>query len=221
MPSPAAGLLLAAAYLIGSIPFGLLLGKALGFDIRKSGSGNIGATNLARAAGRKWGVAAFLLDYAKGLAPPLAAALWMGVEGVEGVEDGPAAAHGAGVPEGSLPVLAGALAVLGHVFPVFLGFRGGKGVATAFGAMTALSWPAALAAGILWLVLYASTRTVSVASMAAAVALPAGAALAGPSFASASYAAVLVFAVLLAALILVRHSANIARLLRGEELKFR
>lgn len=209
-------LLVVAAYLAGSIPFGLVIGLALGIDIRHTGSGNIGATNLARGAGRKWGILAFLLDYAKGLAPVLAALHWGGASAEGEVTGGRSQSDW-------LPVAAGAAAVLGHVFPLYLRFRGGKGVATAFGAMTALSWPATAAAGALWGVIFLATRTVSIASIAAALALPAGVAVlrALPAGTSSGYLGVQGFAITLAALILVRHRQNIVRLFRGEELRFR
>jgi glycerol-3-phosphate acyltransferase PlsY len=204
----ASTLLILGAYLAGSIPFAMLIGRARGVDIRRSGSGNIGATNLARALGRKWGIIAFVLDYSKGLVPVLAAGCWVLHPTGEGIAVW-------------LPVATGAAAVLGHVFPVYLRFRGGKGVATAFGVMTALSWPATAAAAALWLLLFLLTRTVSMASIAAALALPAGVALFARHSGHPGYLAEQVLAVVLAALILVRHRANIMRLWKGEELRFR
>ncbi|MBI4601974.1 MAG: glycerol-3-phosphate 1-O-acyltransferase PlsY [Planctomycetes bacterium] len=208
LPPPAtAALLLLGSYLLGSVPFAFLLGLARGVDIRKVGSGNIGATNLSRALGRRWGAAAFALDFAKGLLPALAAA---------SLERGGLASLGTA---GLVPALAGLAAILGHVFPVYLRFRGGKGVATTFGVMAGLSWLSTLAAGAVWGVLYLATRTVSVASIAAALALPAAVAVVERSR-GAGYAIVLGFASAMSVLVIVRHRANIARLLRGEELKF-
>ena len=198
--------LVAAAYLLGSLPFALLLGWSRGIDIRKLGSGNIGATNLARNAGRAWGVVAFLLDFSKGLLPVLVALfcvrhwlserLW-------------------------LPAAVATAAVLGHIFPLYLRFRGGKGVATAFGAMAVLSWLATLSAGAVWLLAYLATRTVSIASMLAAAALPIAVGVLGADRVGSSYWAVQTFAVGVCLLILVRHRSNVVRLFKGEEFSFR
>jgi glycerol-3-phosphate acyltransferase PlsY len=120
--------------------------------------------------------------------------------------------------ERSLPVLTGVAAIVGHVYPVFLRFRGGKGVATSFGVMAALSYPASLAAGIVWLLLYLWTRTVSIASLASALALPAAAAIVQRG--QPGYLLVLSFAAAVSLLIIWRHRSNIARLWRGEEHSF-
>jgi glycerol-3-phosphate acyltransferase PlsY len=180
-------------------------------DIRKTGSGNIGATNLSRALGRGWGVAAFVLDFAKGLIPVLAASHLA------------ASRPGAFLVEGEarLAVAAGLAAILGHVFPLYLGFRGGKGVATAFGVVTGLSPLSALGMGLVWLGLYLLTRIVSVASMAAALALPVLVLILERGREDGGFVPVLVFAAGVAALILVRHRSNFRRLLRGEEIKLR
>jgi glycerol-3-phosphate acyltransferase PlsY len=119
-----------------------------------------------------------------------------------------------------LPAASAAAAVLGHVFSIYLRFRGGKGVATAFGAMTALCWPVALGAGCLWGAVYLATRTVSIASLCAALALPVGVALWRTRFERETYPVVVAFAILLCILIFARHRGNIRRLLRGEELRF-
>jgi glycerol-3-phosphate acyltransferase PlsY len=210
-PEISTALLLGGAYLLGGIPFGLLLGLLGGVDIRKTGSGNIGATNLARALGRGWGVAAFALDYSKGLLPVLAAAHLSASH--------PDAFLLAGASR--LAVAAGVAAILGHVFPPYLAFRGGKGVATGFGVVTALSWPTALGMGILWLGVYLLTRTVSIASMAAGVALPVLVLLFERGREDGGFVPVLAFAAGAAALILIRHRSNFRRLLKGEELRVR
>ena len=207
-PAVATALACSIAYLLGSVPFGLLLGLLKGVDIRETGSGNIGATNLARAAGRRWGYLAFLLDFAKGCGPVLA------VRAI-GPERFLLARHG------WLAVLVGLCAVLGHVFPVYLRFRGGKGVATGFGVMTALAWLSTLIAGVVWVVLFLPTRMVSVASLGAVVVLPLAVALTREGAASDSYVSVQVLTVACALLIICRHRENIARLLRGEEHSFR
>jgi glycerol-3-phosphate acyltransferase PlsY len=170
----------------------------------------VGATNLSRAAGRPWGILAFLLDFGKGFLPVLAA---RAITGARPEWFPPSSA-------GFLPVLAGLAAMLGHVFPPALKFRGGKGVATGFGVMAALSWPAALGAGAVWLVLFLATRTVSVASVAAAASLPLFTALFPPASGGISFLVLEIFALAAALLIIVRHRANLARLLHGKELKF-
>lgn len=180
---------LGLGYLLGTIPFGILVAKALGLgDPRRSGSGNIGATNLLRTGGRAAGAATLLLDAGKGLA-----AVWI----AWGWGPDPAA-------------LAAAGAVLGHLFPVWLAFRGGKGVATLLGATLALAWPAGLAALVVWLAAAGLTRYSSVGGLAAVASAPFG------LWAFGRPEAVLVF-IALAALVWAKHAANIGRLIRGEE----
>lgn len=179
---------LAAAYLCGSIPFGLLLARiATGKDVRALGSGNIGATNVARAAGRPAAIATLVLDALKGFAPVLLAAR----------------------TPGAPPMLAAGCAfaaVLGHCHPVWLGFRGGKGVATGLGVSLALAPWAAAAGAVTWLAIYKLTRVSSAGSLGGvAVAL----ALA-PATASRSAVYGLIGVALL---IVLRHRANIRRLL--------
>jgi glycerol-3-phosphate acyltransferase PlsY len=175
-------------------------------DIRKVGSGNIGATNLGRVLGRRWGILGFILDFLKGLAPVLAVPL------LPALPDGVLAAHAR--------IACALAAVLGHVFPLYLGFRGGKGVATSFGALTGLAWPAALAAGFVWLGFFLATRVVSVASIAAACIFPlATAFLFRKSPPSVAWPMDLL-ALGVAALIIVRHRSNIRRLLSGREGRF-
>lgn len=194
-----AGLALAAAaYLFGSIPFGLLLTRALaGVDVRQVGSGNIGATNVGRAAGPAAGVATLILDAAKGALPVLAAATFL-----------EPAAPGAEV----WPAAAGVAAFLGHLFPPWLRFRGGKGVATALGVALALSPWVALAAILAFAVAVAVVRIVSVGSLAGAATCAGGMLAAHGARSPATWAAAF-----MAAAIAVRHRANIARLARGEE----
>jgi acyl phosphate:glycerol-3-phosphate acyltransferase len=181
----------AFAYLLGSIPFGLLLTKAAGLgDVRKIGSGNIGATNVLRTGNKKLAALTLLLDLAKGF---LAVALVRQVFAEAG------------------PVPAAALgAVLGHCFPVWLRFKGGKGVATNAGVSFGLGWPIGLAYALVWLGVLALVRISSLAGMSAVIAAAIAAALFGyPQF-------VPVLA-LIAALILWLHRANIGRLMRGDE----
>jgi glycerol-3-phosphate acyltransferase PlsY len=186
--------LVLAAIVIGSIPFGLLLARSRGIDLRTIGSGNIGASNVARALGRRWGVVVLLLDAAKGLAPVIAARLlglsawWQAVVGLA--------------------------AVCGHNFSIFLRGRGGKGVATSLGVALGLAPAAAGAAFAVYAALFAALRICSVGSMAGAVAFPLFMLAFGEDAPPQ-----LAFGVAAAVLIIVRHRANIRRLLRGEELK--
>jgi glycerol-3-phosphate acyltransferase PlsY len=183
---------LLAAYLCGSIPFGLLVVRAAaGKDVRSVGSGNIGATNVARAAGRKAATVTLVFDALKGLLPVLAA---------ERFAVGPA----------WLPAACALSAVAGHCFPVWLGFRGGKGVATGLGVSAALAPWAALAGAAVWLVLYKLWRISSVGSLAGVAVSLAVAAFTAPREALFGLAAV-------SALIVVRHAPNIRRLLARTE----
>src|SRR5687768_5714595 len=179
----------AIAYLLGSIPFGLLLTRLAGTrDLREVGSGSIGATNVLRT-GSKWLAAAtLLLDLLKGLAAVLIAWRWF--------------------PDGVAWAALGA--VLGHCFPVWAGFRGGKGVATKMGVALGLGWQLGLIYAVVWLAVLALARISSLAGMSAAVSAPIAAALLGEM----RFVPVLIA---LAALVLWRHRGNIARLARGEE----
>jgi glycerol-3-phosphate acyltransferase PlsY len=183
-------------YLSGSIPFGLLLTLAAGKgDVRKQGSGNIGATNVLRTGSKGLAAATLLLDLAKGLAPVIASGLlWQGETG----EVAKAFAAGG--------------AVLGHCFPVWLGFKGGKGVATNAGVSFGLAWPIGLAYALVWLSILFLFRISSLAGMSAVVA----AAAAAPLFGYPEYFPVLAA---IAALIFWLHRENIARLMKGEEPK--
>lgn len=198
------------AYLLGSVPFGLLLGRFAGLDIREHGSGNIGATNLARSAGRLWGVAAFVLDFAKGLVPALVA-----THLASSHPDHLALAQG-----GWLALLVGLAALLGHVFPIYLRFRGGKGVATTFGVLAALAWLATAIAAVLWLVVFLVTRVVSLASLCAAIAFPVAVLVLRAQF-EPIYVSLQTLTVFVATLITYRHRSNIVRLFRGEEFRFK
>lgn len=190
--SPAALGLVALAYLCGSIPFGLLIARAVsGQDVRAVGSGNIGATNVARAAGRPAAFATLALDAVKGLLPTLLAPRLL--------------------PEAALlPAACAVAAVAGHCFPVWLRFKGGKGVATGLGVTLALAPWAALAGGLLWLIVYKVLRISSVGSLAGVALALAVCALTAPRPALAALAIV-------AAIILVRHEGNLRRLLRRQE----
>lgn len=184
-------LALAFGYLLGSIPFGLLITRAAGLgDVRKIGSGNIGATNVLRTGSKKLAALTLLLDALKGTAAVLVAASW-------GVEAGIAAGLGA---------------FLGHLFPVWLGFRGGKGVATYLGVLGAFSWQAALVFAAAWLAVAILTRYSSLSALVAAVASPLALHLLGYP----QHAAVLA---VMSLIVFVKHRENIARLLSGTESK--
>jgi glycerol-3-phosphate acyltransferase PlsY len=178
-------------YLLGSIPFGLLLAKLAGLgDLRQIGSGNIGATNVLRTGHKGLAALTLMLDLLKGTA-----AVWVGSH------FGPYAA-----------MLAGLGAFLGHLFPVWLGFRGGKGVATYIGVLLGLYWPAAAAFGATWLVVALATRYSSLAALVASGASVLMLVLTDQWPLSALF-------LLLTVLLYIRHAANIARLARGEEAR--
>ncbi len=212
--SPEVQMVLAAGsgYLVGSISFALVIGALKGVDIRSVGSGNPGATNVKRALGRGAGNLVFILDFLKGFLP----AIWPMIffHDVSGL----------------VPVLGLAGAILGHSFPIYHGFKGGKGVATTMGGLFAIM-PVVMLAGVLaWLMVYKMFRVVSLASIVFALALPAvGWGL--QQWKAEWFVNILgqnvggrgveiLFSVLISLLILVRHRANIVRLFRGEELSF-
>jgi glycerol-3-phosphate acyltransferase PlsY len=183
-------------FIAGSIPCSYLAGRLIGGrDVRREGSGNVGATNVFRVAGRAAGVAAAAGDALKSLLPVLAARL-------------------AGADAVWLAATGGAV-VLGHCYSPFLGFRGGKGVISAVAVAVVLCWQAALAFGVVWIGLFLARGYVSLASIVAAFALPPAAALAGAA------GPVKALFVLLALFVLVRHRANVRRLLDGTESRMR
>ena len=202
MHMPLILLILAIAYLLGSIPFGYLLVRVFrNQDIRSTGSGNIGATNVARSGAKGLGVLTLLLDLLKGVAAVLLAAHFA-----------PRTAAG----PSDLMVGAALAAVLGHVFPVWLGFRGGKGVATALGVFLVLTPAVAVAAVGVFLLLALTTRFVSLASIAAAAVIPVFAML----FVADRSPVYLGGVIFLSLLVIVKHQANISRLLQGRESRF-
>ena len=193
-----------AGYLLGSVPFGFLIARLKGIDIREHGSKNIGATNVWRVCGRKFGLPVFLLDALKGVATVFLSR-WLAV-------------HFSG--DVSWAPIAGAMAcVLGHSFPVWLKFKGGKGVATSLGVLLALLPLEALVAFLVWLAVFFSSRYVSLASIAAAVALPLFAAVA-QAFGWGHGWPCVGFAAVVGALVIVRHKTNIQRLRAGTENRF-
>jgi acyl-phosphate glycerol 3-phosphate acyltransferase len=197
-----------ASYLVGAIPFGYLVARARGVDIFRLGSGNIGATNVGRVLGRNFGLLVFVLDFLKGAGPVLGVSALIGLDAV--VEE-------SALGDDLLRVGAGLSAVLGHMFPVYLGFRGGKGVATGAGVVAVLLPGPTLAAALAWLAVVCATRLVSLASLTAAATLCLFRfLLPGGAFAPENRALTL-FCLLAAALVAVRHRANVGRLLAGTE----
>lgn len=200
---------LAVAYLVGAVPFGYLVGRLRGVNLFEAGSGNIGATNAARVLGRQYGALVFVLDSLKGAAPVACA-----VHLADALEPGASRAFGA--PE-VLRVGAAALAFLGHLFPVYLGFRGGKGVATGAGTVFVLVPGAATVAISTWVVVLFASRLVSLASLAAAAALVATHLLTAPAPLSGAALPVTLYLVTGTALVVVKHRANARRLIAGSE----
>jgi len=204
---------LLAGYLIGSTPFGVIIARSKGVDLRKVGSGNVGATNCGRACGRKWGYLCFVLDVAKGFVPVFLTGIVIR-----------SASPQAGVPapaQQAAWLLIGCGAIAGHIFTFWLRFRGGKGVAAALGVVLGV-WPYFTLAGaialVVWVAVTLATRYVSVGSIAAALTfLPTLAVLNWSLIAQLWPMAAAASAMI--ALLIVRHRANISRLLSGTENK--
>jgi len=201
-----------AAYLLGSIPFGLLIAKAHGKNLRSIGSGNIGATNVSRALGRKWAYVCFVLDVLKGLIPMLATMLIAEPDSVLTLW---------------LWLAVGCAAILGHIFPIYVKFKGGKGVATSFGVALGL-WPyytiCVLFAAVVWVVVVLIWRYVSLASIAASVTFPlvlTAAIILTPGWDFSNLWPVLIAAVAIPVMVIIRHRENVKRLLAGTESKIR
>ncbi|MCK4293801.1 MAG: glycerol-3-phosphate 1-O-acyltransferase PlsY [Planctomycetes bacterium] len=201
-----------AAYLLGSIPFGLLIARAHGKDLRSIGSGNIGATNVSRALGRKWAYVCFGLDVLKGLIPTLAIMFLAEPQGVLMLW---------------LWLAVGCAAVAGHIFPLYIRFKGGKGVATSFGVALGI-WPyytiCASFAIAIWIVVVLVWRYVSLASIVASLAFPIALTSAIALTANWHFAQLwplLVVAAAIPLMVTVRHRQNIKRLIAGTESKIR
>jgi glycerol-3-phosphate acyltransferase PlsY len=212
-------LAIAGAYLLGSIPFGLLIARAHGKDLRAIGSGNIGATNVSRALGRKWAYVCFALDVLKGLVPMLVTL---------------ALVPSLSAPSQTQQVVAlflwlavGCAAILGHVFPLYVKFKGGKGVATSFGVALGV-WPyytvcAAFAMAV-WVAAVLIWRYVSLASIAAAITFPLvliAAIWLAPGWTFAALWPLLLAAIAIPLMVIIRHRENVKRLLAGTESKIR
>jgi glycerol-3-phosphate acyltransferase PlsY len=207
----------AVGYLLGAIPFGLIIGLSRGVDIRKQGSGNIGSTNVGRVLGKKWGYLCFVFDVAKGLLPVLLGGRYL--------------RHFYELDPGEiLPVqgqvawlLIAAACIFGHMFSLYLRFRGGKGVATSLGVVLGI-WPfftfTAVLALLVWIAIWGMTRYVSLASMLAALAFPLGFLILINRLEQWNFSdliALFIFSCLMAALVIVKHRSNITRLLAGTE----
>jgi glycerol-3-phosphate acyltransferase PlsY len=191
------GLVAIGGYLLGSIPFGVILTRAAGAgDVRNIGSGNIGATNVLRTGRKDLAIATLILDAGKGAVALLIARYLFGE--VAGA-------------------IAGGAAFMGHLFPVWLGFKGGKGVATFFGLILAACWPLGLMAAATWLIVAFALRYSSLAALVAAAATPLYALLPLPALGLPAPSPILILAVFTAVLIYIRHHENIARLLKGAE----
>lgn len=191
----------AAGYLLGAIPFAVIIARFCGVDIFKVGSGNPGATNVKRSCGKAAGNLCFILDASKGFAAT-AFPLFAHFFGIEFSE-----------PQ-TLAYVGLVAAIVGHSFSVFIKFRGGKGVAVTIGGLLAIMWAAILVALVLWVVVFYSTRYVSLASIAMALALPVAAAFFYPMGVH-TY-----IAIAIAVVIVARHRSNIVRLIKGTENRF-
>ena len=195
------------AYLLGSIPSGYIAGRIGGIDVRKVGSGNVGATNVTRVLGRRFGYPVFVVDFGKGLA-----AVAVGMMVAKNAQSTPQFVDLCGA-------LAAIFSVIGHSYPIWLGFKGGKGVATTLGSLFGLHWISAAVVCVVWIVAFQLTRYVSLASIAAAIALPVT--VATMLFLKQLQTPILLyFTVFLAGIIVLRHRSNLSRLLKGTEPRF-
>jgi len=216
------------AFLLGSIPFGLLIAKSQGINIRDHGSGNIGATNVLRVIGKKYGISCFFLDFIKGLAPTIIAMNLLRFAGHEAwyhfsfskdlsVELPQLTAQ-------SLQVATGLCTILGHNYSPWVGFKGGKGIATSAGVIVVLAPFGLPILGAVWFILFKLTRYVSVASIGAAIALPLivvfGSWYHGKLANDTWNKPLMVFAIFVAVMATWKHRSNIKKLLNGTENKF-
>ena len=204
-------ILIFTAYLLGSIPFGLIIAAAKKKDLRSIGSGNIGATNVSRALGKKWGYFCFLLDVLKGLVPAVCAAQLMFCPPT--------------ITELIYVLVVGMAAVLGHIFPIYIRFKGGKGVATSFGVAVGI-WPyytiCAAFAFAIWAIVVLLWRYVSLASIIASIAFPATLILAiilTPGWDFVNLWPLIAAAIAILTAVILRHRQNIKRLITGTESK--
>ena len=195
------------AYLLGSIPTGYIAGRIAGVDVRKVGSGNVGATNVTRVLGKRFGYPVFVVDVGKGLA-----AVAVGMTIARANQSTPTFVDlcGAG---------AAIFSVLGHSYSIWTGFKGGKGVATSLGSLFGLNWIAAGIVCVIWILVFQLTRYVSLASIVAVVALPVT--IATMLFLKQLQTPILLyFALCLAVIVVLRHRSNLFRLFNGTEPRF-
>lgn len=209
MTQPFGTILISAllGYLLGSIPAGYIAGRFAGIDIRTVGSGNVGATNVTRVLGKQFGYPVFLFDFAKGAAAVFVARfLAQRVQGTPLFID-------------LCLCVSGTAAVLGHSYPVWLRFKGGKGVATSIGVLFGVAWIAAVIVGVVWLIVFRLSRYVSLASVIAAVTLPM--IMTAMFFLDRLQSPLLIyFFAALAAIVIFRHRSNLSRLFSGTEARF-
>lgn len=203
--------LIIAAYLVGSIPFAYVFAKIRGIDLRTIGSGNIGATNLSRALGKKWGYLCFILDTLKGFLPTITA--------VQLISAKPT------IVEFACCLAVGAAAILGHIFPIYIKFKGGKGVATSFGVALGL-WPyytlTAVGAVIIWIITTLLFQYISLASIVASSAFPvilAAEIYLIPGWSFKDLWPLLIISACIPVMVIIRHKENIKRILAGTENK--
>ncbi len=201
-------------YLLGAIPFGLIIGLSRGIDIRQHGSGNIGSTNTVRILGKKLGYLCFLLDVLKGLLPTSLVAIYLHTR----LETTPMTSG-----DHLALLLTGGACVAGHIFPVYLKFKGGKGVATSLGMVLGI-WPwftlSGLAAFLIWVIVWQTWRYVSLASIVAAITFPVILflwILMRPDWSLDQLWLLQLFAVIMATLVVIKHKSNVTRLLNGTE----
>jgi glycerol-3-phosphate acyltransferase PlsY len=193
-------------YLIGSFPSGYLVGKSQGIDIRQHGSGNIGATNVLRVMGKKWGYLVFFSDSLKGFIA-VKVGVWL--------------ASSAGAEATLAAVVAGICCIIGHNYTVWLRFKGGKGIATSIGVLLAIvPTMIVLIVLVVWLAVFLVWKYVSLASICAALSLPVAVLALFPFVAHGNYWVLVVFSLIVAALAVWRHRPNIDRLLQGKENRF-
>ena len=204
-------ILIIAAYLVGSIPFAMIIAKAYGKDLRKIGSGNIGATNLSRAVGKKWAYCCFLLDTTKGLVPMIVAS--------QIISSPPT------TTELLLSLVVGCAAIAGHIFPIYIKFKGGKGVATSFGVAMGL-WPyytiCALIAMTCWISAVFIWRFISLASIIAALAFPIALTIItifNKTWQFNNLWPLFIAAIAIPLMVIIKHRENVIRIIKGNEHK--
>ena len=216
------------AFLLGSIPFGLLIAKAKGIDIRQHGSGNIGATNVLRVVGKKYGITCLILDALKGLIPTIVGISLIRFAGMKNPMMisalDPFSAEFPMLTAQVLQVITGLCAILGHNYSPWVGFKGGKGIATSAGVLIAMMPAAIVILLIVWLIVFATTRYVSLASIVAAAVLPLvtlwGSWFHGKIQNGTWNKPLFAFTVIIAVLAVWKHRSNIQRLRQGTENRF-